>query len=125
MWQTENTVHLLLVNRSHIHQIVGTCLWHVRPVCDNAQKPKLLHMPKACPYDSITALIHWILAARVLHPSGDNCYPQIKKRSVINDDPFLRDNEVCYLLCSKLLSSMLSFFDRFRWYDYFGEPAAS
>lgn len=51
-------------------------------------------------------------------------YPN-KKRSVINDDPFLRDNEVCYLLCSKLLSSMLSFFDRFRWYDYFGEPAAS
>lgn len=82
-------------------------------------------MPKACPYDSITALIHWIFAAIVSHTSGDNCYPQIKKRSVINDDPFLRDNEVCYLLCSKLLSSMLSFFDRFRWYDYFGEPAAS
>ena len=49
--QTENSVHLLLVNRSCIHQIVGTCLWHVRPVSDNVQKPNLLHMPKACPYD--------------------------------------------------------------------------
>ena len=59
-----STISLLfLANLNHIHQIVGTCLWHVNQTCTNdilirnistLRKSNLFHMPKACPYKLMT-----------------------------------------------------------------------
>ena len=35
-------VHLILVNRSRIHPLVGTCLWHVKPACANVHNTKAI-----------------------------------------------------------------------------------